>query len=209
MVEQVNVIKASVRTILGSAECRRLRKSGFLPAIIRNGNDITYVAVDQKEFDKKYFDGRVFSTPISLDIDGKTIDLITSDVDIHTVSDRPIHVDFNQINKDKNVNIKSRINFVGQDKSAALKRGGFLHINIRMVDLVCKNYDFVIDNIDLDISDIPVGGKIRSNSLNLPDNVSLKKKDEFLIASILGRGGAKSTEEDADSEGSEEESSEG
>lgn len=209
MVEQVNIIKANVRTILGSAECRRLRKSGLLPATIRNGNDITYVAVDQKEFDKKYFDGRVFSTPISLDIAGKKIDLITNDVDIHTVSDRPIHVDFNQINKDKKVNIKSRINFVGQDKSAALKRGGFLHINIRMVDLICKNYGFVIDDIDLDISDIPVGGKIRSNSLNLPDNVSLKKKDEFLIASILGRGGAKSTEEDADSEGSEEESSEG
>ena len=45
MVEQVSIIKAKVRNILGSAESRRLRKSGLLPATVRNGNDIFYISM--------------------------------------------------------------------------------------------------------------------------------------------------------------------
>jgi large subunit ribosomal protein L25 len=194
MVEQFNAIKADIRTILGSAESRRLRKSGFLPATIRNGEDISYVAIDQKEFDKQYFAGAVFSSPIAIELDGKKIEITTKDVDTHPVSDRPIHADLVQINKDQAISVKSRLKFTGQDKSAALKRGGFLHINVRMVDIICKNIDNIPTEIEIDISKVPVGGKIKSDVISLSDDIRIKKKNNFLIASILGRGGAKSTE---------------
>jgi len=199
MVEQVNVIKSDIRTILGSAESRRLRKSGLLPATIRNGNDISYVTIDQKEFDKQYFAGAIFSSPITLDLEGKKIDVIVSDVDNHPVSDRPIHADLNQINKNQEIIVKSKLDFIGQDKSAAIKRGGFLHINTRMVELICKNTESIPTNIEIDISNIAVGDKIRSDIISLSENVRLKKKKQFLIASILGRGGAKA-DEDSDNE---------
>ena len=200
MVEQVSIIKAKVRNILGSAESRRLRKSGLLPATVRNGNDIFYISIDQKEFDKRYFGGGIFSVPILLDVDGKKIDIIANDVDIHPTTDRPIHVDFNQIDKDKEVKVRIKLNFVGEDKSLALKRGGFLHINIRMVDLICKDVSSIPENIDVDISTLLVSGKIRSDNLVLPSNTSLKGKKEFLIASILGRGGSKSEESEESGE---------
>jgi large subunit ribosomal protein L25 len=207
MTEEI-IIKANVRN-LGSAESRRLRKSGFLPATVRNGKDISYVAIDQKEFDKKYFDGSVFITPLSLEIDGKKVTIIANDVDIHPVSDRPIHVDFNQINKGQEVRARVKIEFTGQDRSTALKRGGFLHINERMVDVICKNIDFIPEKIDVDISEFVVGDKIRSNNISLQENVQLKRKGEFLIASILGRGASKTEEdESSDSEDQEAESTE-
>ena len=138
--------------------------------------------------------------PILLDVDGKKIDIIANDVDIHPTTDRPIHVDFNPIDKDKEVKVRIKLNFVGEDKSLALKRGGFLHINIRMVDLICKDVSSIPENIDVDISTLLVSGKIRSDNLVLPSNTSLKGKKEFLIASILGRGGSKSEESEESGE---------
>jgi large subunit ribosomal protein L25 len=203
MVEQVNVIKADTRTILGSAESRRLRNSGFVPATIRNGNDISYISIDQKEFEKKYFSGSVFASPIIIELEGKKIEIITKDVEIHPVSDRPIHADFIQINKDQEIIVKARVNFTGQDKSPALKRGGFLHVNVRMVEVICKNIDSIIEKVDIDVEKVPVGGKIRSDIIQLPENTSLKKKNEFLVASILGRGGAKEDKSETEEEGAE------
>jgi len=207
MVEQVNVIKADTRTILGSAESRRLRNSGFVPATIRNGNDISYISIDQKDFEKKYFAGSVFSSPITIELEGKKVEIITKDVEIHPVSDRPIHADFVQINKDQPVIVKAKVNFTGQDKSTALKRGGFLHTNTRMIEIICKNVDSIIQNIDINIEKVPVGGKVRSDVIQLPENISLRKKNKFLIASILGRGGAKASQSETE-EGNAESASE-
>lgn len=203
MLEQVNVIKADARTILGSAESRRLRNSGFVPATIRNGNDISYISIDQKEFEKKYFAGSVFSSPITIELEGKKVEIITKDVEIHPVSDRPIHADFIQINKDHPVVVKVKVNFIGQDKSPALKRGGFLHINVRMIEVICKNADSIIEKINIDIEKVPVGGKIRSDIIELPENISLKKKNKFLIASILGRGSTKSSQSETEEDDAE------
>lgn len=191
------IIKANSRNILGSAESRRLRKSGFLPATITNKDKSVHISIDQKEFDKKYFDGKIFSSPITLEIDGKNVQILASEVDIHPVTDRPIHADFNQIDQKSEIKAKVKIKFTGQDKSTALKRGGFLHINARMVEVICKNIESVPETIDIDISEVKVGEKIRSDSVSLPENIKFKKKSTFLIASILGKGGSKSNEEAA------------
>jgi len=78
-----------------------------------------------------------------------------------------------------------------------------------MVDVICKNIDFIPEKIDVDISEFVVGDKIRSNNISLQENVQLKRKGEFLIASILGRGASKTEEdESSDSEDQEAESTE-
>ncbi len=69
-----------------------------------------------------------------------------------------------------------------------------------MVDLICKDVSSIPENIDVDISTLLVSGKIRSDNLVLPSNTSLKGKKEFLIASILGRGGSKSEESEESGE---------
>ncbi len=90
--------------------------------------------------------------------------------------------------KKKDIRVKPRLNFINQDKSPGLKKGGFLHIVLRRVEVVCKDAKAIVDKIDIDTGLMQVGQKIKSSNLNLPQGVSLLKKGDFIIASIIGRG---------------------
>jgi hypothetical protein len=70
-----------------------------------------------------------------------------------------------------------------------------LHIVLRRVEVVCDSEKAIPQNIEIDIGSMHLGTKIRAQDLKLPNGVKLKRKNNFLIGSIIGRG--KSEEEKA------------
>ncbi len=190
-------LKAVTRTNLGSADSRRVRKGGQVPAVIyNNGKENLNIAVDAKDFEHQYFKGNIFTTVVDLDLDGKKLQVIAKKVEVNPVTDKPEHIDFIQFSKDKSVKVKAKLNFINQDKSIGLKRGGFLHIVARKVEVLCAP-GAIVHSIDIDVAPLRVGHKIRSQDLHLPENVKLAGKDGFLIASIIGRGSKEDDKADA------------
>ncbi|MFT6077621.1 MAG: large subunit ribosomal protein L25 [Myxococcota bacterium] len=194
-------LKANLRTKLGSAESRRIRKAGQLPAIIRdkNGENVN-VVVDSKEFEYVYFKGNILTSIVEIELNGKKINALSDKIELDPVTDRPTHVDFVPFEKDQEIKVKTKVNFTGRDKSPGIKRGGFLHIVSRKVDVLCKPND-IPEFVEVDISKLFVGAKIRSTDIKVPATATLVKKKLFNVASILGRG-AKSDEDKA-AEGAE------
>lgn len=186
-------LKASTRQTLGSADSRRVRKAGQIPAIIlgANGKNLNIV-IDAKDFEHQYFKGNVQTSKAEIELDGKKILAIAHKIELDPVSDRPVHVDFLPVEKNKKVKAHVKLKFVGQDKSPGIKRGGFLHVVARKVTVLCSS-DVIPDIIEVDISSSKVGVKIRNEDLKLPEGVSLVNKGSALIASMLGRA---SKEED-------------
>lgn len=189
-------LKADLRQSLGSADSRRIRKAGKIPAIVlgSNGQNLNIV-VDAKEFEHQYFKGNVQTTKAEIELDGKKISAIAHKIELDPVSDRPIHVDFLPVEKNKQVKAHVKLKFTGQDKSPGIKRGGFLHVVARKVTVLCSA-DVIPDSIEVDISSAKVGIKIRNEDLKLPSGVNLANKGSGLIASMLGRA-SKEEEEKA------------
>ena len=90
--------------------------------------------------------------------------------------------------ENKLIKAQPKIKFINQDKSPGLKKGGFLHIVARKLDVLCNNEKSIPDFIEADVQPLHVGSKFRANNLTLPEGVKLLKKGNFLIASIIGRG---------------------
>jgi large subunit ribosomal protein L25 len=191
-------LKAAVRADIGTTDSKRIRRAGQTPAVIygKNGNN-TNIAVETKELERQYFKGNIFTNVVELELDGKKLQTIAHKIDLHPVSDKPTHIDFVQFAKGEEVKVKTRIKFINHEKSLGLKRGGFLHTVLRKVEVVCKA-DEIPHEIEVDLSGLVVGDKIRSDVLTLPNGVKLAKKSSFLIASLVGRGG-KATEDGAES----------
>jgi large subunit ribosomal protein L25 len=189
-------LKANLRTKLGSAESRRIRKAGQLPAIIRdkNGENVN-VVVDSKEFEYVYFKGNILTSTVEIELNGKKINAISDNIALDPVTDRPVHVDFVPFQGDEEIKVKTKVKFTGRERSPGIKRGGFLHIVSRKVDVLCKPSD-IPEFVEVDISKLFVGAKIRSTDIKLNENAKLASKKLFNVASILGRG-AKSDEDKA------------
>jgi large subunit ribosomal protein L25 len=181
-------LKANLRKTLGSADSRRSRKSGQLPAVIyKKGSENLNIVVDSKDFEHQYLKGNVFTTVVEIELEGKKLQALARKIEFNPVTDKPEHVDFVQFEKKSLVKAQVKLNFINKDRSIGLKRGGFLHVVLRRVEVLCSP-DSIPQTIEIDTASLKVGSKVRSQDLQLPEGVKIAKKDNFIIASIIGRG---------------------
>lgn len=185
------ILTAEKRENFGTAAARRIKKENKIPAVIysKSSKNIN-LSLGVKEFEREYFKGVALSSVVELELEGKKIKVIAHKIEVDPVSDRPIHVDFFNCEESKTIRAKPKLVFTNQDKSPGLKKGGFLHIVLRRIEVICEDEKSVLDKIEIDVSRLQVTQKIRASNLTLPQGVTLAKKDDFLIASIIGRGKA-------------------
>ncbi len=117
-------LNANIREKLGSAESRRIRKSGNIPAVIYDKGVNTQISVPTKDFEKEYFKGNIFTTLITLDIKGKKQDVIVNKIDLDPVKDVPSHITF--MKAEDNVKAKVKVTFFLIEKNLQeLKKADF------------------------------------------------------------------------------------
>jgi large subunit ribosomal protein L25 len=180
-------LKADLRSKLGSSESRRVRKSGGIPAIIYGGKENTNITVPAKEFEREYLKGDIHTTVFNLDINGKKQKAVLNKLDLNAVTDKPSHVTFVEAEEGSKVKVKVKVRFFNREKSPGIKKGGFLHISTRKVELLCPVNE-IPEEITYDVSKMRVGNKVVSTDLELPQNISFAQVGAFNIASIIGRG---------------------
>ena len=189
-------LNGSIRKDLGSSNTNRLRKEGYTPAVIygTNGSDNLYISIAKKDFDKEYLKGNIETKPIELTVDGKKYQVLTYQIDIDPLTDLPRHVDFINIKDKKEVKVYVPVNFIGREKAPGLKRGGFLNILKRKIQLYVDPMN-IPASIDVYVDSMHIGSKIKINDIKLPDNVKVVDKTNFNIVTVTGRG--KSTDDAA------------
>lgn len=187
-------LNGSIRKDLGSSNTNRLRKEGYTPAVIygTNGSDNLYISIAKKDFDKEYLKGNIETKPIELTVDGKKYQVLTYQIDIDPLTDLPRHIDFINIKDKKEVKVYVPVKFIGKEKAPGLKRGGFLNILKRKIQLYVDPMN-IPASIDVYVDTMHIGSKIKINDIKLPDNVKVVDKTNFNIVTVTGRG--KSTDD--------------
>ncbi len=187
------VLKAEVREQTGSLASKKIKREGLIPAVIYSKEKNINITLNSRDFEQQFFKGVTLTSVIDLEISGKKTRVIAHKIDLDPVSDRPVHIDFMLCQDNKPIRAKPKIKFLNQDKSPGLKKGGFLHIVARSLEVLCEGEKSIPQFIEADVGTLHVGSKFRAENLKLPSGVKLLKKGNFLIASIIGRG--KSEEE--------------
>lgn len=194
-------LKAEKREKLGSLEAKRIRKSGKIPAVVHSKKGNLNITFDKKEFDVELYKGNLQTRVIEIELDGKKIKAITSRVELDPVCDQAIHVDLLDCSDSKKFKAWPKVAFSNREKSPGIRRGGFLNVRARKVEVLCASEALIPQTIEIDIAKLHVGDKIWSDAVTLPEGVEFSKRAKFLVASITGRG--KSATEDAAAEGAE------
>lgn len=194
------ILKAQKRDNVGSKAAKKVKREGLIPAIIYGAKENQNVSICLKEFESLYLKTVAPTTVVEIEVDGKKTKAIAHKIELDPVTDRPVHVDFFNCDDDKNIKAKPKLTFTGKDKSPGLKKGGFLNIVLRRVEVIADNSSIIPHVIEIDASKLHLGSKVTSEDIKLPSGVKFSKKGSFLIASITGRG--KSSEEGS-SEGAE------
>ena len=202
---QTVTLNASVRERAGKGAARAVRREGRVPAVIYGDKkDPQTISMDYRELMKQVQTGRFLSTLIDIDVDGSKVRTIPRDVQFDPVRDFVVHVDFLRLGKGARIAVEVAINFLGDEDSPGLKRGGVLNVVRHTVEIMCPA-DAIPESFDMDISELDIGDGLHSTDLTLPEGMTFTITDrDFTIATISApSGGADEDEEDAAVEGEE------
>ena len=202
----VTTLKAEKRDASGKGAARALRREGKTPAIIYGGKgEEISIATEQKELVVQYMKGGFSSKIVDIEIGKEKVRVIPRDVQLHPVTDVPLHADFMRVSDDSKVNVFVKVRFLNPEKSPGLKRGGVLNVIRRDIELLCRA-DSIPTKLEVDLSGFKIGQSVHAHHITFPNGVEPIIQDrDFTIAAIVGRGIKEdSDEEEATAEASEE-----
>ncbi|MHA1164090.1 MAG: 50S ribosomal protein L25/general stress protein Ctc [Alphaproteobacteria bacterium] len=206
---EVSEIKAAARDQMGKGAARAIRREGRIPGIIYGDRtDPQQISVDDKELWMHVRTGQFLNTIYMLDVDGKSERVIPRDIQMHPVRDVPIHVDFLRLGKGAKVTVEVPVQFLNEEASPGLKRGGVLNIVRHTIELRCVA-EAIPERLDADLSGLEIGDSLHVSSITFPEGVELTIADrDFTVVTVVGRM-AEIVEEVEEEEGIEGEEFEG
>ena len=149
------------------------------------------------------------SKVIKITIDGKEFEVLPRDIEFDTLTNQPIHVDFQKLSANTKVVVWIPVRFLNEETCPGLKMGGVLNIVRRKVELSCPA-DKIPSELIVDLASREIGESIHISAIKLPDGVLPTIKDrDFTIATVAAptvvkepepAAEAAATETDADTE---------
>ena len=209
MSEQLT-LPAEARQRAGKGASRALRREGRVPAVIYGEKqEPVTVHVEEKLLAKMLSTGHFMNSVVMVDIGGTPNRTLPKDVQFHPVSSRPIHVDFLRIGEHSQVNVNVPVNFVDEDDSPGLKRGGVLNVVRHELELVCDAAR-IPEQITISLNGLEIGDSIHISAVDLPEGSKSAIDDrDFTIATVVAPSAMKSEEEEAEAAAAAAEGEEG
>ena len=206
---EISEIKAAARDGSGKSAARTVRREGRVPGIIYGDDtDPQAVTLDGKEFWQHARLPQFLNTIYMLDVDGKPERVIPRDIQLDPVRDVPLHVDFLRLGKGAKVTVEVPVQFLDEEESPGLKRGGVLNIVRHTIELRCVA-ESIPEYLEANLTGLDIGDSLHVSSIKFPEGVELTISDrDFTVATIVGRM-AEIVEEVEEMEGEEGEEFEG
>ena len=182
----MNTLEASIRNTKTKGEINSLRAKGNLPAIIYGGTEANQkISLNTKMIKVLLQKENFLSNMISINIDGKTENVLPREVMYDVITDEPIHVDLLRIIKGAKIILEIPVKFINHEKSPGLKRGGVLNIVRRKVELKCPT-DRIPTELIVDLENVDIGESFKISSIKLPEGVTptIQGRD-FVVAKNL------------------------
>jgi large subunit ribosomal protein L25 len=181
----MNSLEASIRNTKSKGDIRSLRSSGNVPAIIYGGKEQNEkITISQKILKPLLEKENFLSSIITLNVDGKSQNVLPREIKYNVITDRPIHIDFLRIVKGAKIRIEVPVQFINHEKSPGLKRGGVLNIVRRKIELKCPS-EKILEGITIDLDGIDIGESFKISSVKLEEDVTptIQGRD-FVIATL-------------------------
>jgi large subunit ribosomal protein L25 len=185
-------IKGSERESVGKVATKALRNAGAVPCVLYGGNQPVHFSADERAFKTLVYTPNAHTVVIEL---GKnSYNAVLQDIQVHPVSDKILHIDFFQLNENKEIMMEVPVKIVGTSPGVLL--GGDLRLNQRRlkVKALPKNLP---DFVEANISELQMGNKLYVTKL-ATNNFKLMHPDNTVVCQVkISRAAMKAAQEAA------------
>jgi len=176
---EITLAAESGRTI-GTRSTRRLRAEGKIPGVVYgHGTEPVPVAVGARDFRVAMSGEAGLNTLLSLDLDGNSLLTLARDIQHHPVKNVVTHVDFLIVRRDEVIAAEVTINLVGE--AVEVQHGdGVVDQQLFTLAVKAKPAD-IPPSLDLDISELTIGGSLHVSDITVPRGVEIETDLEATV----------------------------
>lgn len=153
-------LKGTKRTEAGKKAAKQLRKENQVPCVMYGGEKNLSFAVKYNDLLKIIYTDQFIK--VGIDVDGNITEALVKDIDFHPVTDRILHVDFQELVPGKVVKTEIPVKLEGRAKGVAA--GGVLELNLRKL-AVKATPEQLVEHILLDVTPLEMGKSIKVKDL--------------------------------------------
>lgn len=176
-------MKVKERKEIGTRKVNNLRKEGWIPGIIYgHGEKSKPIMIAEEELKNTLHQLHSEATLITLDYEGKNLQVLMREISRNPLTEKPVHVDFQHIHEDEEVSVHIVLDFQG--KPLGVEEGGVLNIEHRDLIVRCLPKD-IPENIVVDVSSLEIGDSIHIRDLGIPEGAKVEEDPSSTVVNIL------------------------
>ena len=173
------------RTEVGKKASKLMRKEGMIPCNLygeakgENGlPEALAFMIPMTEPRKVVYTPHIYV--INLDIEGEAHTAILKELQFHPVTDALLHVDFYEINEEKDITIGIPVKLTGL--AQGVRDGGRMNLSIRKINVIAK-YKEIPEHLDVDVTELRIGKSIKVGDLHY-EGLEFATSKEVIVCSI-------------------------
>lgn len=178
------VLTAESGRIAGSADSRRLRATGKIPAVVYgHGMDPLSVSVDRRELRQALSGAAGLNTILDLTVDGTVYPSLIKEIQRHPVRRSVQHVDFIQVNLNEEIVVAIPVHLDGEAKDVSAN-GGLVDLAMQEMHVRTTPRN-IPDGITIDVTSMTMDSVIRVGDIALPAGVTAEADAEAAVVTVL------------------------
>jgi large subunit ribosomal protein L25 len=176
---QVIALTGNTKVEAGKKAAKAIRDAGMIPAVMYGGGaNYTFTTTEP---DVRHLIYTPEFKVAEITLDGKVHRCIVKAIQFHPVSEKILHIDFQEMVSGKPLLVEVPVVFKGV--SPGMKAGGKLVQSMRRVKIKATP-EALVDNLVLDISSLELGQAIRVRDLTVPGGVEIMVNPSVPVAII-------------------------
>ena len=175
------VLSAKTRQKAGSAESRRIRRSGRIPAVLygRTGKAVS-LDLDALEFIRGT-KGISESTIVKVEVDGRSYDAFVKNTQRNIIDGNILHVDFYEV--ESGVLLRAKVSLQINGNPIGVREGGILENPLHEIEVECLPKDLP-ERIVVDVSGLRVNQSLHVRDIPLAEGVKLISTADQVVALV-------------------------
>ncbi|MBL0314157.1 MAG: 50S ribosomal protein L25 [Holophagaceae bacterium] len=191
-------IVVAVRTDFSKAANTKLRKSGFMPAVVYGLNEPpANIAISPKVVARILSSESGRNSLVYMQREGTDIKrhVIIQAVQRHPVTGRLVHIDFLRVDPTHKVRVKIPVRLLGVPIGVK-SQGGSLDFVHRMLEIECLP-SLIPGHIDVNVETLKIGDSIRFEQLNLSSALRILGEEHEVVCAVRAKTAEEVVEETA------------
>jgi large subunit ribosomal protein L25 len=174
-------LQAKSRQKTGSAESRRIRRQGRIPAVLygRSGKAVS-LDLDANEFIQGV-KGISESTIVKVEADGKSYDAFVKGTQRNIIDGKILHIDFYEV--ESGIILRAKVSVHVTGNPIGVREGGMLENPLHEIEVECFPKDLP-ERIEVDISELKINQSLHVRDIPLGENIKLISGADQVVALV-------------------------